>query len=116
MKKIIAAGGLVLNDNNELLMIFRRGKWDLPKGKLDEGEKIEECAIREVAEETGLEHLTLEEKIYDTYHIDVQNTEEMLKRTAWYKMKGTSADKIKPQKEENILEAIWVKQNELAPY
>ena len=54
-KKIIAAGGLVFNDKNELLMIFRRGKWDLPKGKLDEGEDIEDCAVREVKEETGLD-------------------------------------------------------------
>ena len=57
--KIIAAGGLVTNENNELLMIFRRGKWDLPKGKLDKGETIEECAIREVEEETGIgNHMT----------------------------------------------------------
>ena len=57
--KVIAAGGLVTNDKNELLIMFRRGKWDLPKGKLDEGETIEACALREVREETGIEHLEL---------------------------------------------------------
>ena len=63
-KKVVAAGGLVTNDKNELLTMFRRGKWDLPKGKLDEEETIEACALREVREETGIEpvsytHLTL---------------------------------------------------------
>src|SRR5215469_11706824 len=67
MKKIIAAGGLVFNDKNELLMIFRRGKWDLPKGKLDEGESIEACAVREVQEETGL-NVELQSFIGLTYH------------------------------------------------
>ena len=68
MKKIIAAGGLVLNEKNELLMIFRRNKWDLPKGKLDEGESIEACALREVKEETGLQKLKLEKFIDITFH------------------------------------------------
>ena len=112
---IDAAGGVVLNEHDELLMIYRRGKWDLPKGKLDEGEDIELCALREVREETGLQQLTIESKICDTYHIYSQYNEQLLKRTAWYKMKGTSADKLKPQKEENILEARWVNEVGLQP-
>ena len=58
-EKIIADGGLVFNEKKQLLMIFRREKWDLPKGKLDKGEKIEDCALREVEEETGLKELKL---------------------------------------------------------
>jgi len=112
---IDAGGGVVFNEGNAILMIFRRGKWDLPKGKLDKGETIEECALREVTEETGLQHLSLGEKICDTYHIYTQNNEQLIKRSAWYKMTGTSADKLKPQKEENILEARWVNEKELAP-
>ena len=88
-QSIDAAGGVVFNEDGAILMIFRRGKWDLAKGKLDKGETIETCAVREVSEETGLQHLTLEEKICDTYHIYVQNNEQLIKRTAWYKMKGT---------------------------
>ncbi len=95
---IDAAGGVVYNEQRAVLMIYRRGKWDLAKGKLDKGETIAECALREVSEETGLKTLTLEEKICDTYHIYAQNNEQLLKRTAWYRMKGSSADKLKPQK------------------
>ena len=68
MKKIIAGGGLVLNEKNELLMIFRRGKWDLPKGKLDDDESIEQCAMREVKEETGIANLALVKFIGITNH------------------------------------------------
>ena len=112
---IDAGGGLVYNEDKAILMIFRRGKWDLPKGKLDKGETIEQCALREVSEETGLVHLTLGDKICNTYHIYTQNNRQIIKRSAWYKMQGTAADKLMPQKEEGILEARWVTLAELAP-
>jgi 8-oxo-dGTP pyrophosphatase MutT (NUDIX family) len=110
-----AAGGVAFNEKGDILMIYRRGKWDLPKGKLDQGENIEECALREVSEETGLHTLSLAGKICDTYHIYEQGGERLLKRTAWYRMKGSLADKLKPQKEENILEARWVSPKDVGP-
>lgn len=110
---IDAAGGVVYNENDDILLIFRRGKWDLPKGKCDEGENIENCAIREVSEETGLNNLTMLDKIGDTYHIYQQDKKSWLKRTAWYRMKGISTEPLIPQAEENILEARWVKHSEL---
>jgi ADP-ribose pyrophosphatase YjhB (NUDIX family) len=113
---IDAAGGLVYNEKGDVLMIFRKGKWDLPKGKLDDGEEITACAVREVMEETGLQHVSLEDKICDTYHAYEQDNEQLLKCTAWYKMRGTSADKLKPQKEENIIEARWLEIDEIAPF
>jgi len=112
---IQAGGGVVYNEEGAVLMIYRRGKWDLPKGKLDQGEQIDDCALREVAEETGLHTLVLDEKICDTYHIYTQGGEQMLKQTSWYRMKGSAADKLRPQKEENIIEARWVSEAELAP-
>ena len=60
-KQILAAGGLVTNAQGEILWIFRRGFWDLPKGKLDDGETIQSCAIREVEEETGIQNIKLHE-------------------------------------------------------
>lgn len=112
---IEAGGGIAYNEQNDILMIFRRGKWDLPKGKLDAGESIDECALREVKEETGLQQLTLGEKICDTYHIYTQKSEQMLKRTAWYRMEASATEILKPQKEENILEARWVNPKDLGP-
>ncbi|MFI5196122.1 MAG: NUDIX hydrolase [Chitinophagales bacterium] len=113
---IDAAGGVVYNEHGDILMIYRRGKWDLPKGKLDKGENIDECALREVREETGLGNLTLREKICDTYHIYAQHNEQLLKQTAWYKITGSSTDKLRPQKEENIIEARWVSEKDIAPF
>lgn len=110
---IDAAGGVVENENGGVLMIYRRGKWDLPKGKRDFGEDMAECALREVSEETGLETLSITEKIGDTYHVYSQGGENLLKTTAWYKMKGSAKDKLVPQEEENIMEARWVAQKDM---
>ena len=103
-----AGGGLVYNDAGAILMIFRRGKWDLPKGKLDKGETIEECALREVREETGLKKLSAKGKIVDTFHIYTMHDELMLKRTTWFRMHTKAHDALTPQLEEDILEARWV--------
>lgn len=110
-KHIQAGGGIVHNDEREILAIFRRGKWDLPKGKLDDGETIEECALREVEEETGARELYLENLICVTYHI--YNLKKMVfKETYWYQMK-TSNKFLFPQANEGIEAAIWRKYNEL---
>ncbi|MBS1591312.1 MAG: NUDIX domain-containing protein, partial [Bacteroidetes bacterium] len=101
MKTIIAAGGLVYNERGELLMIYRRGKWDLPKGKLDEGETIEMCAVREVKEETGLLEIALIKFTGKTYHnyFDIWLNEDVQKESWWYEMKANSTEKIIPQTE-----------------
>ncbi len=112
---IDAGGGVVKNENDDVLMIYRRGKWDLPKGKCDDGESIDECAIREVSEETGLEKLKLGDKICDTYHVYAQKGQKLLKCTTWYNMTGTSKEQPIPQEEENIEEVRWVPEDELAP-
>jgi 8-oxo-dGTP pyrophosphatase MutT (NUDIX family) len=115
MKKIIAAGGLVLNDDNELLMIFRRKKWDLPKGKLDEGESIEACALREVKEETGLQNLNPGKFINTTLHTytDPFLNKEITKETHWFKMHAPSNQQLIPQSDEGIEKIEWVKNENL---
>lgn len=110
---VSAGGGVVKNEQGSVLMIYRRGKWDLPKGKCDEDESIDDCALREVAEETGLQNLSLGDKICDTWHIYEQHGESLLKCTTWYRMDGTIKEILSPQKEENILEARWVPEKEL---
>ena len=112
---IDAGGGVVANEAGEILMIYRRGRWDLPKGKRDDGEDMATCALREVTEETGLHQITLGEKICDTYHVYSQQGQSLLKRTAWYHMHGTASEPLIPQAEENILEARWIAAADLGP-
>ncbi|XZF13846.1 NUDIX hydrolase [Chitinophagaceae bacterium MMS25-I14] len=112
---IDAGGGVVLNESGAVLMIYRRGKWDLPKGKRDDGEDIADCALREVMEETGLKNVKLGKKICDTYHLYSQHRQNLLKRTSWYEMHTSVNEKLSPQKEENIEEARWVAPADLRP-
>lgn len=116
MKKIIkAGGGLVRNGEGELLLIFRRGKWDLPKGKLDEGETIEACAIREVEEETGVKDLVLGELISVTWHeyFDKWLGEDVIKETHWFRMDVAGVPALVPQTEEDITAIEWTKKSDL---
>jgi ADP-ribose pyrophosphatase YjhB (NUDIX family) len=113
---VAAGGGLVSNEHNDLLMIFRRGKWDLPKGKLDKGETIEDCALREISEETGLSQLTLGEKLCETYHIYDEKGKKRIKYATWFKMMHTARENLVAQTEEDIEEVLWVNTSNLAPF
>jgi len=108
---IKAAGGLVVNPNNEILFIYRRKRWDLPKGKMDPGESIEECAIREVQEETGVGELTIIKPLLTTYHIYIENG-IVFKTTYWFLMHAEQ-NKLNPQLEEGITKAVWVHRNNI---
>lgn len=111
-----AAGGLVRNEKDEVLMIFRRGKWDLPKGKLDKGETLEECALREVEEETGVKNINLTGPLLVTYHTYHEGTRFILKESHWFSMETKSNQALVPQAEEEIHEIKWVKNGELKQY
>jgi 8-oxo-dGTP pyrophosphatase MutT (NUDIX family) len=115
---IIAAGGIVVNPNKEMLWIFRRGFWDLPKGKLDPNETIEACALREVMEETGVSNLVLGDLIMTTTHLyhDMYLNTEVEKTTYWYKMTTDQLQDGIPQTEEDIEAIAWVKKEDIAPY
>lgn len=106
-KIVKAAGGLVLNEENKILMIFRRGKWDLPKGKLDKGETLEQCAVREVEEETGLTNITLQSPLIITYHTYHEGSKFVLKESYWYNMKVSGIQNLTPQTEEDISAIKW---------
>jgi len=104
-----AAGGLVENDKGELLLMMRRGKWDLPKGKLDPNETLEHCAVREVEEETGLRNIHLGSPLIVTYHTYDENGKHFLKESHWYRMKATGNQVLVPQVEEQITQVRWVR-------
>ena len=103
-----AAGGLVFNSRNEMLVINRRSKWDLPKGKLDDGESLPECALREVQEETGVEGLQLNELLVTTYHTYHESGKFILKENYWYRMYSSTVQELLPQAEEGITAVRWV--------
>jgi len=111
-----AAGGLVINEAHEILMIFRRGKWDLPKGKLDNDEKLEDCALREVEEETGLINVQLQSPLTVTYHTYHEGSKYILKESHWFGMRVAGKQTLIPQTEEDILEIRWVERDSIRSF
>ncbi len=112
--KVITAGGGLVKDSKtqKYLFIFRRGKWDLPKGKQDKGEEIRKTSVREVEEETGIDKLEIKEKLLNTYHIYIEK-KTILKKTSWYLMQTTTDIKPVPQIAEDITEVKWMDETEI---
>lgn len=108
---IKAAGGLVANSKGEYLFIFRNKKWDLPKGKVEKGEKVKVTAVREVEEECGIKIEKRGERLCKTYHCYEMNGKVVLKSTSWYRMEVKGKPKLIPQKEEGITTAAWVNES-----
>ncbi len=108
-----AAGGLVRNGRGELLFIFRNGMWDLPKGKMEKGERPMETALREVEEECGVSGLKIGRALSDTYHTYLEGKEPILKKTWWFEMSCEGSPALVPQQEEGITEVRWVDDNAL---
>jgi len=106
--EIIAAGGKVLNQNSEILFIYRNKKWDLPKGKSEKNENISQTALREVIEETGIKNLTIVKPLEKTYHIFKRKNKHYLKSTYWFEMISEYKGKFKPQKKEGITRVEWI--------
>ena len=105
---IEAAGGIVMNGEQEVLMIYRRGKWDFPKGKVEENESVYIAAVREVVEETGIKEISITGELPSTFHTYIENGVSILKQTYWYDMVSWGATKPTPQTEEDITEVKWV--------
>lgn len=106
---IEAAGGIVQNEQKDILFIHRLGKWDLPKGKVEKGESLELAATREITEETGLKYIQLKKKIGETYHTYDAFGKHFLKTTHWYYLISTGNEDLVPQIEEDITNIKWFK-------
>ncbi|WP_439558477.1 NUDIX hydrolase [Dyadobacter sp.] len=112
-KVIKAAGGVVVKDGKWLFM-YRRKKWDLPKGKLDKGEDSRTAAIREIEEETGVKSI-IKSKICTTWHTYTLNNNRILKRTKWYLCDSIDDSKMTPQAEEQIEKLDWYSPEDAKP-
>lgn len=111
MVKVEAAGGVLYHNKGnscKVLLIYRNDTWDLPKGKREEGESIEECARREVAEEVGIVLPAIEHFLTDTWHDYEQNGKSYGKSTYWYKMSTDTGSDFTPQLSEGITSVQWV--------
>jgi len=112
-KIIKAAGGWVKNQEDKNLFIYRLDKWDLPKGKIEEGESNHIAAIREVEEECGISGLSITNQLPDTFHIYEMNDEVILKQTYWFKMQSSFDGELIPQTEEDITKVEWLTDEEI---
>jgi len=109
---IEAAGGIVVNQNSDYLLIKRMGIWDLPKGKIEIGETVKGAAVREVCEETGLKNVEIINQLPDTFHIYQQKKKWFLKKTYWFLMNTKEETKLVPETKEDISEAVWMNKRE----
>lgn len=112
LPNVIAGGGKVYNNKGEILFIYRNDKWDLPKGKVEGKETIEETSIREVEEETGVKGLKITKPLSTTYHIFKRNGRYKIKITYWFEMKTNYDGKLNPQENEGITKVAWLNKKE----
>lgn len=112
LPNVIAGGGKVYNESGEVLFIYRNDKWDLPKGKAEKKESIEETAIREVEEETGVLGLEIIRPLQITYHIFKRNGRNRIKVTHWFEMKTSYTGYLNPQENEGITKVSWLSEQE----
>jgi 8-oxo-dGTP pyrophosphatase MutT (NUDIX family) len=113
LPNVIAGGGKVYNPKNEILFIFRNGKWDLPKGKAEAKETINQTALREVEEETGITGLSITKPLEITYHIFKRNERHYIKVTYWFQMYSEYEGILVPQEKEGITKVKWIPETKL---
>jgi 8-oxo-dGTP pyrophosphatase MutT (NUDIX family) len=113
LEKIDAAGGIVYHTALEkYLFIHRHGKWDLPKGKIDQGETAEKAAVREIREECGITGLKKIKPIANTYHCYQMYNDTWIKKTYWFYFEYDKNELLAPQLEEGITTARWFSKDE----
>ncbi|MFD0989840.1 NUDIX hydrolase [Mariniflexile jejuense] len=113
LPNVVAGGGKVFNNKNEILFIYRNDKWDLPKGKIEGTESIEKTALREVMEETGVAGLEITKPLETTYHIFKRNGNHRIKVTYWFEMKTAFEGVLYAQEEEGITKVEWLNQEQV---
>ncbi|MEP7268497.1 MAG: NUDIX domain-containing protein [Saprospiraceae bacterium] len=109
--RVFAAGGLIKREDEKYLFFYRRGSWDLPKGKVDKKETFKQAALREVNEEVGLT-CTILKKMPITFHTYILKDKLVLKQTYWYEM-SCKRGQVRLQHEEDIEKSKWVSKDKV---
>lgn len=112
LPNVVAGGGKVYNTEGNVLFIYRNDKWDLPKGKAESNETIEQTSIREVEEETGVKGLQITKPLQTTYHIFKRNGKHKIKVTYWFEMQTNFNGNLYPQEKEGITKVAWLNNEE----
>lgn len=113
LPNVVAGGGKVYNEKGEVLFIYRNDKWDLPKGGAERRETIDQTAIREVEEETGVTGLSITKPLEMTYHIFKRNGRHRIKVTYWFEMKTNFLGELVPQEKEGITKVEWLTKEQI---
>lgn len=113
LPNVVAGGGKVYNDKGDILFIYRNDKWDLPKGKIERKETIEDTAIREVEEETGVKNLKIVKPLDTTYHIFKRNGRYKIKITYWFEMTTNFNGNLYAQENEGITKVAWLNKEQI---
>lgn len=108
LPNVVAGGGKVYNEKGDILFIYRNNKWDLPKGKVEKNETIEDTALREVEEETGVRGLEIIKPLNTTYHVFKRHGKYKIKITYWFAMKTKFDGILQPQQNEGITKVEWL--------
>lgn len=118
IKDIEAGGGVVYKKSEKndflVLLIFRNGVWDIPKGKREKKESREMCARREVMEEVQADALPIiNDELVSTYHSYEQKGKVYNKTTFWYSMQFKNNDQeFSPETSEGIEKVEWIELEE----
>lgn len=113
-KHVIAAGGIVYNEKNEILFFKKNNFWDLPKGHCDKNETPEATCVREVCEETGLFNPAIRKYAGTTWHCYELNGNFVLKQTYWFTMDAGQYNDLQADISEGISDLCWIDKNNLS--
>ncbi len=88
-------------------MLDDYGVWTFPKGQVEEGEALEQAALREVGEEVGLTAVQVEAEVGITRHRFSRGVDICNKTVHWFLMEAPPDAEVTPVRAERVRDAGW---------